>query len=90
MVNTTQQVGGSLGTALLNTFAASATASYFAAHGGAHAASRFITQSALVSGYHRAFEFGAGALVLAAIATMLLVKAKGSEVAEIATSGGAG
>ena len=35
LVNTTQQIGGSLGTALLNTLAATATASYIAAHGAA-------------------------------------------------------
>ncbi len=34
LVNATQQVGGSLGTALLNTVAASATASYLLAHHG--------------------------------------------------------
>jgi hypothetical protein len=33
MVNTNQQVGGSIGTALLNTIAASAAAAYIAAHG---------------------------------------------------------
>ncbi|HVU91698.1 MAG TPA: MFS transporter, partial [Jatrophihabitans sp.] len=33
LVNTTQQIGGSLGTALLNTIAASATAHYQTAHG---------------------------------------------------------
>ncbi|MGB9111856.1 MAG: MFS transporter, partial [Acidimicrobiales bacterium] len=33
LVNTTQQIGGALGTALLNTVAASATASYIAVHG---------------------------------------------------------
>ena len=33
LVNTTQQIGGSLGTALLNTLAATATASYILAHG---------------------------------------------------------
>ena len=33
LVNTTQQVGGSLATALLNTIAATATASYLVAHG---------------------------------------------------------
>ncbi len=33
LVNTTQQVGGSLGTALLNTIAATATASYITANG---------------------------------------------------------
>ena len=38
MVNTCQQVGGSIGTALLNTIAASALASYLAAHGSSPAA----------------------------------------------------
>jgi hypothetical protein len=33
MVNTNQQVGGSIGTALLNTLAASALASYLVSHG---------------------------------------------------------
>ena len=32
MVNTSQQVGGSIGTALLNTLAATAAADYLAAH----------------------------------------------------------
>ena len=34
MLNTSQQVGGSIGTALLNTIAASATAGWFASHSG--------------------------------------------------------
>jgi hypothetical protein len=38
MVNTCQQVGGSIGTALLNTIAASALASYLVAHGHSPAA----------------------------------------------------
>ena len=36
LVNTGQQVGGSIGTSLLNTLAASATAAYLAAHLGPH------------------------------------------------------
>ena len=38
MVNTCQQVGGSIGTALLNTIAASALASYLVTHGTSPAA----------------------------------------------------
>ncbi len=38
LVNTTQQIGGSLGTALLNTLAATATANYIAVHGRRFAA----------------------------------------------------
>ena len=40
MVNTTQQVGGSIGTALLNTIAASAFSSYLLTHGQSPAAGR--------------------------------------------------
>src|SRR5579864_8388960 len=40
LVNTTQQTGGSLGVALLNTVAASATTGYLASHGAGHGAAR--------------------------------------------------
>ncbi len=40
LVNTTQQVGGSLGIALLNTIAATATANYIVDHGAASAERR--------------------------------------------------
>jgi hypothetical protein len=38
MVNTCQQIGGSIGTALLNTIAASALTSYLLIHGNSQAA----------------------------------------------------
>ena len=61
LVNTTQQVGGSLGTALLNTVAASATASFIVAHG------RGSVAAGTVHGFAVAFALGAGFLALAAI-----------------------
>jgi EmrB/QacA subfamily drug resistance transporter len=67
LVNTTQQVGGSLGTALLNTIAASATASYISAHGAG------ATATATVHGYTTAFTWCLGALLLAAILSLVLV-----------------
>ncbi len=67
MVNTTQQVGGSLGTALLNTVAATATASYIATNGPRSVA------AGLVHGYSVAFAVGAGFLVLAAVVAAVLV-----------------
>jgi EmrB/QacA subfamily drug resistance transporter len=66
LVNTTQQVGGSLGTALLNTIAATATASYVAAHTGQ-------TAQGLVHGYTVAFTWGLGALILASVLSLVLV-----------------
>jgi EmrB/QacA subfamily drug resistance transporter len=67
LVNTTQQVGGSLGTALLNTIAASATASFITANGVAR------TSEGLVHGYTVAFTWGLGALILAAVLSAVLV-----------------
>src|SRR6516225_707978 len=48
-VNTGQQLGGSIGTALLNTIAASATAGYLASH--AHGPAPQLDQLALIHGY---------------------------------------
>jgi EmrB/QacA subfamily drug resistance transporter len=79
MVNATQQVGGSLGTALLNTIAASATAGYIAVHG--HSAGA--TASSLVHGYNDAFVYATGFLLLAAIASAVLVKATKADVASL-------
>jgi EmrB/QacA subfamily drug resistance transporter len=67
LVNTTQQVGGSLGTALLNTIAATATVHYISDHGSGSAA------VGAVHGYTVAFTWGLGALVLAAVLSLVLV-----------------
>jgi EmrB/QacA subfamily drug resistance transporter len=75
LVNTTQQVGGSLGTALLNTVAATATAAYLTTHGPAFAA------AGLVHGYSVAFALGAGMLLLAAIVSAVFVTGRPEEVA---------
>ena len=66
LVNTTQQIGGSLGTALLNTLAATATASYIVAHGAA------ATQAGVVHGFAVAFAVGAGFLALGAVVSAVL------------------
>jgi EmrB/QacA subfamily drug resistance transporter len=67
LVNTTQQVGGSLGTALLNTIAASATVHYISSHGAGSVA------VGTVHGYTVAFTWGLGALILAAVLSLVLV-----------------
>ena len=64
LVNTTVQVGGALGLAVLATFAATRT-------GSLHAAGES-TAAALNGGYHLAYLIGAG-LVLAAIAVAVVV-----------------
>jgi predicted MFS family arabinose efflux permease len=68
MVNATQQIGGSLGTALLNTVAASATASFLVAHRGTE------IPRALVHGYTTAFVVSASLLALAAVTTLTLLQ----------------
>ncbi len=67
MVNTTQQVGGSLGTALLNTVAATATAAFVRANGPAS------LPAGLVHGYSVAFGVGAALLVVAAVVSAVFV-----------------
>jgi predicted MFS family arabinose efflux permease len=74
LVNTTQQIGGSLGTALLNTLAATATASYVLSHGVA------ATQAGVVHGFAIAFAVGAGLLALGGVVSAVLVSAGPSEV----------
>ncbi|MFJ3804334.1 MFS transporter [Streptomyces sp. NPDC090088] len=66
MVNTSQQVGGAIGTALLNSIAASATAVYIKDHVAATAkpAQRILQLEGMVHGYTRAIWFAVGILML--------------------------
>jgi MFS family permease len=75
MVNTTQQIGGSLGTALLNTVAASATVSYLVAH--RHTVPN--VAAGLVHGYTTAFALSASLLAVAVVSTILLIRAPRDE-----------
>jgi len=72
VINTSQQVGGSIGTALLNTVAASATAGYLAAH-------RHAVTVALVHGYAVAAAVAAGLLGMAVLASAVLINARKQE-----------
>jgi EmrB/QacA subfamily drug resistance transporter len=72
LVNTAPQVGGSIGTALLSTFAASATSSYLA---GTHATATVVARAA-VHGYTTAFWWSAGIFAAGALITGLLVRGK--------------
>jgi len=70
MTNTSQQIGASIGTALLNTIAAAATATYLASH---HAQSASVVADATVHGYATASGWAAGILVLAALLGGILI-----------------
>lgn len=78
MLNTAQQVGASLGIALLNTLALSATTSKLASlvAGGADPASPATQATANVAGYHVAFVVGAGMFALALLVAATVVVAR--------------
>lgn len=71
-LNATQQVGGSLGTALLNTMYTSAVAAYLVGR----IPDPMTQMKALVHGYTVAFAWGAGLIVLAGLATLVLIKVR--------------
>jgi MFS superfamily sulfate permease-like transporter len=70
LVNTTQQTGGSLGSALINTIATTATASYLVAHGHTPAA----LKAGAIHGYTTAFTFSGIVLAVAAATAFTLVR----------------
>jgi EmrB/QacA subfamily drug resistance transporter len=76
MVNTGQQIGGSIGTALLSTLAASAAGSYGAAH---RPAADLVAQAA-VHGYTTAFTWSAGIFAVGALASWLLLPSGAPEL----------
>ncbi|QMU78710.1 MFS transporter [Streptacidiphilus sp. PB12-B1b] len=84
MINTSQQVGGSIGTALLSTVAVNATTSYLKAHGGNPA----LINQASVHGYVAAIWVAVGILVVAAAIALTLVNVGREAVAPVA--GGVG
>ena len=72
MVNTMQQVGGSIGTALLSTFAARAASRYLTRHPSAAASQ--LGRAAATHGYAVAFTISAGIFLVAAIVCGLLIR----------------
>jgi len=74
MVNTSQQVGGSIGTALLNTLAATAAADYVASHLPATAE---VAAQAAVTSYAVAYWWGAGFFAVGGIIAALLFRRMG-------------
>jgi EmrB/QacA subfamily drug resistance transporter len=70
MVNTSQQVGGSIGAALLSTLAASAATHYVAAQGAAPA----VVRQAAIEGYTTAFWWAAGIFMAGAIVCGALLR----------------
>jgi EmrB/QacA subfamily drug resistance transporter len=85
MVSTSQQVGGSIGTALLNTIAASATGTYLATH-----ASTVSQRVALVHGFSIAYWWAVGFLAVATAISLIAVNAARPKHEAIAAPAGDG
>ncbi|MEV8417645.1 MFS transporter [Streptomyces niveus] len=79
MINTSQQIAGAIGTALLNTIAASATTSWLDSHTAQERAlgSEGFVNAGAVHGYTVAIWWEVGALLLAAAIVAVFVTAKG-------------
>ena len=78
MVNTTQQIGGSLGTAVLTTFSTSAAAAFLVANLPADAGAdvvRSTSAAAAVHGWSVAFFWAAMFFATATVASLWLIRA---------------
>jgi MFS family permease len=80
MVNTSQQVGGSVGTALLSTIFASAAAGYAAAH----IKTAGLADAAAIQGYTTAFEWAAAIFALGLLVALLILPTDGAARARTA------
>jgi EmrB/QacA subfamily drug resistance transporter len=81
MVNTSQQVGGSVGTALLSTIFASATAAY----ASSHARTPGLNNAASIHGYTTAFAWAAGIFALGLLLALLILPSKAKSTAAAPT-----
>ena len=80
VLNTAQQVGGSLGLALLNTLYAGAVTGYVADNLSNPADTERVTALAFVRGYHVSFFWGAVLLTLALLVAVFVINAKKQEM----------
>ncbi|MDT0379422.1 MFS transporter [Streptomyces sp. DSM 42041] len=81
MVNTSQQVGGAIGTALLNTIAAGTTTAWVADHiaaaGSSPQAQQLVRLQGMVEGYTTAIWWAVGILLTSATLAVTLVTTRG-------------
>jgi sugar phosphate permease len=82
MVNTSQQVGGSVGTALLSTIFASSAASFVSSH--AHSAG--LASAASIHGYTTAFEWAAALFAAGLLVATLVLPRDGAARARVANA----
>ncbi|QOV37490.1 MFS transporter [Streptomyces ferrugineus] len=75
-INTSQQVGGSIGTALLNTLATTSSAAYITAHLTDPAQRDLIVREGVVHGYTVAIWWAAAIMLVAGLVAALMVTTK--------------
>jgi EmrB/QacA subfamily drug resistance transporter len=80
VLNSSQQIGGSLGTALLNTVFASAVTGFFADNLRNPADATRLTPPALIHGYHVAFFWAAALLTVSLVCSVVFINAKKEDV----------
>jgi EmrB/QacA subfamily drug resistance transporter len=80
LLNTTQQIGGSLGTALLNTLYTSAVAGYLADNVRQPSDVQRLQSAAFLEGYQVAFFWAAVLLIAALVVAVALINAKKDEI----------
>jgi EmrB/QacA subfamily drug resistance transporter len=76
-INVAQQIGGSIGTSLLNTIAATAATSYVTAHAASltsTAAKQLVQANALIHSYHVVFWVAAGVFAVASVLAALVLR----------------
>ncbi|WP_052367011.1 MFS transporter [Paraoerskovia marina] len=81
MVSTSQQVGGAIGTAVLNTLAATAATTYVSTHQPADAA---VMAEAAIHSYDVAYLWSAGFFLAGTVVTALLFRTRGDREARLA------
>ena len=80
VLNTSQQIGGSLGTALLNTLFAGAVTGYFTDNLRSPDDAARLTPLAFIEGYHVAFFWGAMLLLAGWLVAALVINARKQDV----------
>jgi EmrB/QacA subfamily drug resistance transporter len=80
LLNTTQQVGGALGTALLNTLYASAVTGFLTANALSPQDAKRLQFDAFVHGYHVAFFWGAVLLAAGLLTTIVFINARKDDI----------
>ena len=90
MVNTSQQVGGAIGTALLNTIAASATTSYIASHAAGATNPKLLEMQGMVHGFSSAIWWAVGILAAAAAIAFTLINTGRPDAGSVTAASGDG